>query len=116
MKANKNTSQTAQLIMEQAEKISMPELRDRAYLDLVSYALDNGDKATAKMALSKIEQVELRDTARNRMAVAFAKAGQAKKAFAILEDLEVDALRDVMRLQVIEALIVPEEIQSEDMQ
>ena len=109
MKANKNTSQTAQLIMEQAEKISMPELRDRAYLDLVSYALDNGDKATAKMALSKIEQVELRDTARNRMAVAFAKAGHAKKAFAILEDLEVDALRDVMRLQVIEALIVPEE-------
>ena len=61
------------------------------------------------MALSKIEQVELRDTARNRMAVAFAKAGHAKKAFAILEDLEVDALRDVMRLQVIEALIVPEE-------
>ena len=116
MKANKNISQTAQLIMEQAEKISMPELRDRAYLDLVSYALDNGDKATAKMALSKIEQVELRDTARNRMAVAFAKAGKAKKAFAILEDLEVDALRDVMRLQVIEALIVPEEIQSEDMQ
>lgn len=116
MKANKNISQTAQLIMEQAEKISMPELRDRAYLDLVSYALDNGDKATAKMALSKIEQVELRDTARNRMAVAFAKAGQAKKAFAILEDLEVDALRDVMRLQVIEALIVPKEIQSEDMQ
>ena len=116
MKAKKNTSQTAQLIMEQAEKISMPELRDRAYLDLVSYALDNGDKATAKMALSKIEQVELRDTARNRMAVAFAKAGKAKKAFAILEDLEVDALRDVMRLQVIEALIVPEEIQSEDMQ
>ena len=116
MKANKNISQTAQLIMEQAEKISMPELRDRAYLDLVSYALDNGDKATAKMALSKIEQVELRDTARNRMAVAFAKAGQAKKAFAILEDLEVDALRDVMRLQVIEALIVPEEIQSKDMQ
>ena len=116
MKANKNISQTAQLIMEQAEKISMPELRDRAYLDLVSYALDNGDKATAKMALSKIEQVELRDTARNRMAVAFAKAGKAKKAFAILEDLEVDALRDVMRLQVIEALIVPEEIQSKDMQ
>ena len=116
MKANKNISQTAQLIMEQAEKISMPELRDRAYLDLVSYALDNGDKATAKMALSKIEQIELRDTARNRMAVAFAKAGKAKKAFAILEDLEVDALRDVMRLQVIEALIVPEEIQSEDMQ
>ena len=106
--AHEDISETASLIMEQAEKISIPELRDRAYLDLVSYALDHGDKAAAALALSKIEQVELRDTARNRMAVAYAKAGKAKKAFAILDDLEVEALRDVMRLQVIEALIVPE--------
>lgn len=113
-KSHKDISKTAELILEQAEKISMPELRDRAYLDLVSYALEHEDKAAAKLALSKIEQVELRDTARNRMAVAFAKAGKAKKAFAILDELEVDALRDVMRLQVIEALIVPENTQLED--
>jgi len=105
---DKTISQTAKLIMEQAEKISIPELRDRAYLDLVSYALKHGDKTAAKMALSKIEQVELRDTARNRMAVNYAKNGDAEKAFGILENLEVDALRDVMRLQVIEALIAPE--------
>jgi len=114
--SDKTISATTKIIMEQAEKISMPELRDRAYLDLVSYALENGDKKTANIAMSKIEQVELRDTARNRMAVAFAKNGHAEKAFAILENIEVDALRDVMRLQVIEALIVPEEAQSEDMQ
>ena len=113
-KSHKDISKTAELILEQAEKISMPELRDRAYLDLVSYALEHEDKAAAKLALSKIEQVELRDTARNRMAVAFAKAGKAKKAFAILDELEVDALRDVMRLQVIEALILPENTQLED--
>jgi len=109
-------SGTAKIVMDQAKKISMPELRDRAYLDLVSYALENGDKSTANIAMSKIEQVELRDTARNRMAVAYAKSGNADKAFAILEDIEVDALRDVMRLQVIEALIVPETAPAEDMQ
>lgn len=103
-----DVSKTAKLIMAQAKKISMSELRDRAYLDLVSYALDNGDKAVAIQALSKIEQVELRDTARNRMAVSYARNGNAEKAFAILEEIEVEALRDVMRLQVIEALIVPE--------
>lgn len=99
---------TVKIIMEQAEKIAMPELRDRAYLDLVSYALDNHDAESANIALSKIEQVELRDTARNRIAVDYAENGNAEKAFAILGDIEVDALRDVMRLQVIEALIATE--------
>ena len=102
--------------MAQAEKITMSELRDRAYLDLVSYALDNDDTQTANLAMSKIEQVELRDTARNRMAVAFAENGQAEKAFAILEDIEVEALRDIMRLQVIEALIAPQSHQPSNIQ
>lgn len=114
--AKVDVSETAKIVMTQAKKISMSELRDRAYLDLVSYALDNGDNAVANKAMSKIEQVELRDTARNRMAVSYAKAGNASKAFAILEDIEVDALRDVMRLQVIEALIVPEATAPKDMQ
>jgi len=91
------------------------ELRDRAYLDLVSYGIDHGNYDVAAKALTKIEQVELRDTARNRMAVAYAKEGNAEDAFGILEDIEVDALRDVMRLQVIEAMIAPDEL-PEDMQ
>ena len=105
---NTDVSETVKIIMAQAEKINMSELRDRAYLDLVSYALENDDTEAANIAMSKIEQVELRDTARNRMAVNYAENGNAQKAFAILEDIEVDALRDVMRLQVIEALITPE--------
>ena len=116
MSSASDVSKTAQLIMAQAEKITMSELRDRAYLDLVSYALDNDDTQTANLAMSKIEQVELRDTARNRMAVAFAENGQAEKAFAILEDIEVEALRDIMRLQVIEALIAPQSQQPSNIQ
>ena len=116
MSSASDVSKTAQLIMAQAEKITMSELRDRAYLDLVSYALDNDDTQTANLAMSKIEQIELRDTARNRMAVAFAENGQAEKAFAILEDIEVEALRDIMRLQVIEALIAPQSQQPSNIQ
>jgi len=108
-------SATVKIVMEQAEKIEMSELRDRAYLDLVSYGIDHGNYDVAAKALTKIEQVELRDTARNRMAVAYAKEGNVEDAFGILEDIEVDALRDVMRLQVIEAMIAPDEL-PEDMQ
>lgn len=108
-------SSTVNIVMEQAEKIEMPELRDRAYLDLVSYGIEHGNYDVASMALTKIEQVELRDTARNRIAVAHAKDGNAEDAFGILDDIEVDALRDVMRLQVIEAMIAPDAL-PEDMQ
>ena len=111
----KDISSTVKVVMEQAEKIKMPELRDRAYLDLVSYGLDHGNYDVAATALKKIEQVELRDTARNRIAVAYAKEGNAEDAFGILEEIEVEALRDVMRLQVIEAMIAPDEL-PEDMQ
>jgi len=111
----KDISGTVQIVMAQAEKIEMPELRDRAYLDLVSYALKHDDYKVAAKALKKIEQTELRDTARNRIAIAHAKAGDAENAFGILDDIEVDALRDVMRLQVIEAMIAPEEL-PKDMQ
>jgi hypothetical protein len=108
-------SDTVKVVMEQAEKIEMPELRDRAYLDLVSYGIKHGNYRVASKALKKIEQVELRDTARNRIAVAYAKDGNAEDAFGMLDDIEVDALRDMMRLQVIEAMIAPDAL-PEDLQ
>jgi|GEM_PF-3986963 len=100
-------------VMAETLKISVPDLRDRAYLDIVSYALKNEDFRAASNALQKIEQVELRDTARNRIAITHALNNDADRAFAIIEELEVDALRDVIRLQVIEALITPEQLPQE---
>ena len=111
----KDISATVKVVLEQAEKIELPELRDRAYLDLVAYGIEHRNYKVASKALKKIEQVELRDTARNRIAVAYAKEGNAKDAFGILDDIEVEALRDVIRLQVIEAMIAPEAL-PEDMQ
>ena len=103
-------SATIELITQQALKIELPELRDRAYLDLVSFALKHKDYDSARAAIDGIDQVELRDTARNRMAIAYAKHGQAEAAFELLEELEVEALSDVIRLQVIESIISPESL------
>ena len=106
-------SATVELITQQALKIELPELRDRAYLDLVSFALKHKDYASARTAIDGIDQVELRDTARNRMAIAYARHGQAEAAFELLEELEVEALSDVIRLQVIESIISPESLPRE---
>ena len=106
-------SATVELITQQALKIELPELRDRAYLDLVSFALKHKDYASARTAIDRIDQVELRDTARNRMAIAYARHGQAEAAFELLEELEVEALSDVIRLQVIESIISPESLPRE---
>jgi len=92
-------------VFRQAENITQPDLRDRAYLDLAEYATVKGLFDEAKTAAKKIEQVELRDTARSRIAMGLARLGKSDEAFALIEEVEVTELRDVMRLQVIEALL-----------
>lgn len=92
-------------VFEQAENISQPDLRDRAYLDLADYATGKGLFKDAEKAALKIQQVELRDTARSRIAMGLARYGKSDEAFSLIEDVEIDELRDVMRLQVIEALL-----------
>jgi len=97
-------------LMEQANKISTIEIRDQAYLDIVSASVADKRFSFADEALQKIIQPELRDTARSRMAIALAMDGRADDAFEIIDAVEVDALRDVMRLQVLEALIAPQNL------
>ncbi len=93
------------VVFKQAERISQPDLRDRAYLDLADYATNKGMFDQAKKAALRIKQVELRDTARSRIAMGMARYGMADEAFALIGKVEVKELRDVMRLQVIEALL-----------
>lgn len=104
---NPDASMRIMTVMEQADKIRQPDLRDRAYLDVVDYALTEDLFTPANSAMEKIKQVELRDTARARMAINLAEKGDSASAFALIDEVEVSELRDVMRLQVIEALIVP---------
>ncbi|NNE56818.1 MAG: hypothetical protein HKN36_01805, partial [Hellea sp.] len=97
--------QRVNVVFEQAENIKQSDLRDQAFLDLVEYATRKGMFEDAKIAAAKINQIELRDTARSRIAMGLARYGQSDEAFALIEEVEVDALRDIMRLKVIEALL-----------
>ncbi|MBL4854356.1 MAG: hypothetical protein JKY25_08975 [Robiginitomaculum sp.] len=97
-------------LMEQADKISTIEIRDQAYLDIVSASVSDKRFSFADAAMQNIIQPELRDTARSRMAIALAMDGRADDAFELIDAVEVDALRDVMRLQVLEALIAPQNL------
>ncbi len=93
------------VVFKEAENITQPDLRDRAYLDLADYATNKGMFKQAERAALKIKQIELRDTARSRIAMGLARFGHSDDAFALIEQVEVEELRDVMRLQVIEALL-----------
>ena len=100
---------TISVVMAQIENIETTEIKDQAYFDVVTYALRHKKYANAGTAISKIGNMDFRDTARGQYAVALAKDGKTDEAFALLEDLEVDELRDVLRLKVIEAMILPDE-------
>ena len=87
----------------EADKITQVDLKDQAYLRLVDYAVVNKKYVDAKALLVSLSSPELRDTARSRIAIGMALSGHDKSAFALLEEVEVEALQDVLRLQVIEA-------------
>ena len=98
------------VVMEQSDLLTQPDLRDRAYLGVVEYALSVDDYNSAQNAVGKIAQAELRDTARSLIALEFARNGMSDAAFQTIDEVEVDELRDVMRLQVIESMIIPENL------
>lgn len=91
--------------MKQAEMISDVSLRDQAYLAIVKYTLRQKQYTEAVSPLLKIEQAEVRDVGRTDIAVALAKEGRPDDAFGILDMLEVEELKDEMRLRVIEATL-----------
>ena len=98
--------------LDETKDIKIVELRDRAYLSLIDYTIRKKDFERSKAVITEISQPELRDTARSNIAVGLARLGEREPAFAILEDVETDALSDVLRLQVIEAMTAPSQNQA----
>lgn len=105
--ATVNPKHIVALVNLQIAKLTDQDMRDQANLDIVNYAVRHGLMEEATSAMSEISQIELRETARSRIAVALAKSGKTKEAFALVDKVEIEGLRDVMRLQVIEAITVP---------
>lgn len=89
--------------LSEAKKITQPDLKDQAYLRLVDYAVAKKLFGKANGVVSSLSSPELRDTARSRIANGLARNGQSKQAFKLLDSVEVEPLKDVLRLQVIEA-------------
>lgn len=94
-------------VLDQTDTIEIVELKDRAYLSLIDYTIRNQAFDKSKAVVPLISQPELRDTARSNIAVGYARLGQRENAFDVLRDVEIDALSDVLRLQVIEAMTAP---------
>jgi len=94
-------------VLDQTDTIEIVELKDRAYLSLIDYTIRNKAFDKSKSVVPMISQPELRDTARSNIAVGYARLGQRENAFDVLRDVEIDALSDVLRLQVIEAMTAP---------
>jgi hypothetical protein len=59
-------------------------------------------------AISSIEKPEFRDSARGEYALALVEDGQADAALEILDSIETEKLRDVLRLKAIKAMIEPQ--------
>ncbi len=112
-KAQETPSDTTPLlstVMAEAGQIKKSELRDQAYFEITEYALSEGRYESARAAHDMISQEELSYTAKSRIAVAFAQNGMPTKAFKVIEEVDEAELRDFMRLQVIEALIAPQNL------
>ena len=105
--AGEETKAVYETALAETKDIGIVELRDRAYLSLIDYTIRKKDFERSKAVISEISQPELRDTARSNIAVGLARRGKRDAAFAILEDVETQALADVLRLQVIEAMTAP---------
>lgn len=97
-------------VMQEAALIQRAELRDQAYFEITEYALSEGRFESARAAHDLIDQDELAYTAKSRIAVAHAHNGEPTKAFKTIGEVEDEELRDFMRLQVIEALIAPQNL------
>jgi len=91
--------------IDQAERITTPDIRDQAYLDIIDYASKNKDYNRAQSTTSKILKVQMRDKARKRIAISMAQRGMAAGAIEEIEKVEIEESRDIMRLQVLQALI-----------
>jgi len=98
------TSQIMSIVLREAADIKSDDLKDQAHMDIIGYALRENKYDTAKDVIALINQPELRETARSRVAVSYAKDGQAEAAFDMIDTVEMADFADVMRLQVIEAL------------
>lgn len=93
------------MVMAEAKKLLVTDMRNQAFLEIIDHAIDQGDVMQAADIVEALSTPELRDTARARIGVGLAKSGDSKAAFAVLDELEIDELSAPIRLEIITALM-----------
>lgn len=91
------------VLIAQADRISIPDSRDDAYLNILDYALSQDRISVTTELIDKLSTNELRDIARQRLGVAHAENGRIEEAFAVIETLEIEEWSDPIRLEIIRA-------------
>lgn len=92
-------------VLVEAKKLQVIDMRNEAFLEIIDYAIDRGDIGDAADILEELSRPELRDTARGRIGVGLASAGDMNAAFAVLDEIEIDELTAPIRLEIITALM-----------
>lgn len=95
--------QTFEILVDQAGELELVDMRDDAYLTLLDWALRDERYIEATDVAGRLSVPELRDTARQRIGISHAEAGRMSDAFKVLEQVEIDPLRDAIRLEIIRA-------------
>lgn len=95
--------ETFEILVDQAGELELVDMRDDAYLTLLDWALRDERYIEATDVAGRLSVPELRDTARQRIGISHAEAGRMSEAFKVLEQVEIDPLRDAIRLEIIRA-------------
>ena len=93
------------MILDEAKKLLVTDMRNQAFLEIIDHAIDQGDVMRAADIVEDLSTPELRDTARARIGVGLARSGDQRAAFAVLDELEIDELSAPIRLEIITALM-----------
>lgn len=97
------------VVIEQAEKLLVVDMRDQAMLEILDYAIAKNDMTIAADLIEKLSSPELRDTGRSRLGKGLALRGKTDAAFAVLDEIEIDELAAPIRLEIITALMMTQE-------
>ncbi len=97
------------LTFKQIAAIEAQELKNQAYFILANKAMEDNCHPIAKIAIDKITAPEMKETARINLAVSYGRAGHHEAAFNLVNEVEQGEYRDILRLQVIEAILQPVE-------
>lgn len=92
-------------VLDEARKLQVIDMRNLAFFEIIDYAIDRRNFGQAADVLQELSDPELRDTARAKIGVGLAKAGDSDAAFAVLDEMEIDELTASMRLEIITALM-----------